>query len=92
MCWPLPAAGRWRVWVRTRNWVPGVAEPPGQFHVLIDERPLAQVFGIAPDAWGWVDGGEIETATPRISVALRDLTGFDGRCAGIAFTRGNARP
>jgi len=46
----LPAAGRWRVWVRTRNWVPGVAEPPGQFRVLIDGRPLAPVFGIAPDA------------------------------------------
>ena len=81
MCWPLPAAGRWRVWVRTRNWVPGVAEPPGQFRVLIDGRPLAPVFGIAPDAWGWVDGGEIEPASAQISMALRDLTGFDGRCA-----------
>ena len=88
----LPAAGRWRVWVRTRNWVPGVAEPPGQFRVLIDGRPLAQVFGIAPDAWGWVDGGEIEPASAQISVALRDLTGFDGRCAGVAFTRGDQPP
>ena len=78
----LPSAGRWRVWVRTRNWVPGVADPPGRFRILIDGRPLAPVFGVAPDAWEWVDGGVVETAATRVRVTLRDLTGFDGRCAG----------
>ncbi len=88
----LPSTGRWRVWVRTRNWVPGVTDPPGRFRVLIDGRPLAPVFGVASDAWAWVDGGVIETAATRIRVTLRDLTGFDGRCAGVAFMRGDRPP
>lgn len=88
----LPSAGRWRVWVRTRNWVPGVADPPGRFRVLIDGRALAPVFGVAPDVWAWVDGGVVETAATRVRVTLRDLTGFDGRCAGVAFMRGDRPP
>jgi hypothetical protein len=83
----LPGAGAWRVWVRTRNWVPGVGEPPGRFQVLLDGRPLAPVFGTAPDEWGWADGGAVEVASATVRVALRDLTGFDGRCAAVAFTR-----
>jgi hypothetical protein len=88
----LPAAGAWRVWVRTRNWVPGAGDPPGRFRVLIDGRPLAPVFGVAPAAWGWADGGAVESADTRVCVALRDLTGFDGRCAAVAFTRDGGPP
>jgi len=88
----LPGAGRWRVWVYTRNWVPAVAEPPGRFQVLLDGLPLATVFGTAPDEWGWADGGAVEVTRPRVRVALRDLTGFDGRCAALAFTREGTPP
>ncbi len=88
----LPAAGAWRVWVRTRNWVTGVTDPPGRFQVLIDGKPLATVFGVAPDEWGWADGGVVDVPDTRVHLALHDLTGFDGRCAAIAFTRGSRAP
>ena len=88
----LPTAGAWRVWVRTRNWVPGVTAPPGRFQVLIDGKPLSTVFGVAPDTWGWADGGIIDVPDPRVHLALRDVTGFDGRCSAIAFTRGTQAP
>lgn len=88
----LPCVGTWRVWVRTRNWVTGAATAPGQFRVLIDGSPLVPVFGVVPDDWAWVDGGVIKTTKTRVKVTLRDLTGFDGRCAGIAFVNGDEAP
>jgi hypothetical protein len=88
----LPVAGTWHVWVRTRNWVLGVEDPPGLFRVLINGQSLAPVFGIGPDAWGWVAGGGVEVSDTRVRVTLRDLTGFDGRCASVAFTQGAGPP
>ncbi len=88
----LPDAGSWRVWIYTRNWVPDVTDPPGRFQVLIDDKPLDPIFGVAPDAWAWVEGGTINVRQPQICVTLHDLTGFDGRCAAIAFTRSEKPP
>lgn len=91
----LPEAGRWRVAVRTKNWLPedcsypaSAAVYPGSFRVLVDGRPLDKVFGRGPKAWTWEDGGEVDCASRRVTVALRDEDGFDGRCAGVVFYRG----
>ena len=42
-----PAAGKYRVWVRTRDWVAPWNAPgaPGKFQLLIDNKPLETVFG-----------------------------------------------
>jgi hypothetical protein len=84
-----PATGTYRVWVRTRDWVahwkPGAA--PGRFQVAIDGRPLAAVFGTEGSAWHWQDGGRVEIASRQVTVTLKDLTGFEGRCEAILFTR-----
>ncbi len=77
-----PAAGRYRVWVRAKNWADGA---PGRFRVLVDGKPLAKEFGAGPREWTWEDGGTVTVAKGEATVALRDLTGFDGRCAGIVF-------
>lgn len=82
----LPEAGAWRVRVRTRNWAAG---SPGRFAVLIDGKPLTKTFGAAQRTWDWEDGGEVEIRTRQVRVTLRDLTGFDGRCAGLVFERGD---
>lgn len=76
-----PCAGRYRVWVRTRNWADGA---PGRFKVSVDGKQLDKVFGAAQREWGWEDGGEVAVGE-RAEVRLCDLTGFDGRCAGIVF-------
>ncbi|HAK96281.1 MAG TPA: hypothetical protein DCM87_15140 [Planctomycetes bacterium] len=84
----LPAPGAYRVWVRTRDWVATWNAPgaPGRFQVCIDGTPLATVFGTEGAEWHWQDGGSAAIAGPRARVALRDLTGFEGRCDAIVLS------
>lgn len=82
----LPAPGTYRVWVRTRNWVPGKWDPPGRFRVRIDGKPLDTVFG-TQEGWAWQDGGTVEIAKTSAAVELQDLTGFDGRCDAVYLTQ-----
>ena len=78
----LPAPGDYRVWVRSRNWAEGA---PGRFTVLVDGKPLGKTFGAAQPEWGWEDGGIVSIGKCDVEVRLHDLTGFDGRCAGVVF-------
>ncbi|MEO2046986.1 MAG: FAD-dependent oxidoreductase [Pirellulales bacterium] len=83
---PFSRAGKYRVWVRTRNWVAPWNAPgaPGKFQLLIDGRPLKTTFGIQGEKWHWQDGGEIMVKS-AIELRLHDLTGFEGRCDAIVF-------
>ena len=85
----LPSAGKYRVWVRTKDWVAhwGAAGAPGRFQVIINGRALAETFGTKGKTWSWHDGGVVETTETKLNVALRDLTGFDGRCDAIYLTK-----
>lgn len=94
---PFNQPGEYRVWVRTRDWVGPWKTPdikpamrargfPGKFQLLIDGRPLDAVFGTEGSDWHWQDGGTIEISGPQSTLALRDLTGFNGRCDAILFT------
>ena len=85
----LPRAGRWRVLVRTYDWVARWDAPgaPGQFRVLVGGVPLAPAFGTLGSDWAWHDGGTVDVRDRRVEVALRDLTGFDGRCDALVFTQ-----
>ncbi len=85
----LPADGKWQVWVRTRDWCPGDWEAPGRFKIKIDGQPLEPVFGTEP-GWAWQSGGEINATAANHTLELEDLTGFDGRCDAIFFTRDTA--
>lgn len=84
----LPEAGSYRVWVRTRDWV-GTWKAhgaPGKFQVLIDDKPLDTEFGAHGAEWHWQNGGSIEIAKRTVTIALHDLTGFEGRCDAIVLT------
>jgi hypothetical protein len=83
-----PAAGTYRVWVRTRDWVATWNAPgaPGRFQVLVDGQPLETVFGTEGAAWHWQAGGKVEIAQRSVRLALRDLTGFAGRCDALLFS------
>ncbi len=83
-----PAAGKYRVWVRTKDWVAHWQAPgaPGKFQVLVNGQPLAETFGTRSATWFWHDGGTVDIAAKSATVALRDLTGFDGRCDAVYFT------
>jgi hypothetical protein len=84
----LPSPGKYRVWVRTRDWVATWKAPgtPGRFQVLIDGRPLETTFGTESADWHWQPGGTVDVQRTTIEVRLRDLTGFAGRCDAIVFS------
>ncbi|MCX6884960.1 MAG: FAD-dependent oxidoreductase [Verrucomicrobia bacterium] len=80
-------AGRARLWVRTRDWVAPwkVKGTPGRFQVLINGKPLKPLFGTEGEEWHWQDGGMVRLQG-KVSVALHDLTGFEGRCDAVLFS------
>lgn len=81
-------AGEYHVLVRTKDWVsPWKAEgAPGRFQVVVNGAALSETFGTTGD-WHWQRGGTVKIAQPGAAkIALKDLTGFDGRCDAIFFT------
>jgi len=84
----LPAAGTYRVWVRTRDWVAPWKVPgaPGRFEVLVNGSKLKPLFGTEGARWHWQDGGTVDLPAGEASLTLHDLTGFDGRCDAIIFS------
>lgn len=80
--------GKYRVWVRTRDWVAPWKAPgaPGKFQVLVNDKPLAETFGTKAAEWHWQDGGLVEV-TAETKIALHDLTGFEGRCDAVLFSK-----
>lgn len=85
----LPSTGKYRVFVRTKDWVARWKAPgtPGRFQLLIDGKPLQETFGTQRPEWFWHNGGTIETDKREIEITLHDLTGFEGRCDAILFTK-----
>ena len=81
-----PAAGTYRVHVRTKDWVPSFAEGPGKFRVSVAGKELAHVFGASGRGWSWESGGTVTVGAGEVEIALTDLTGFEGRCDAIYFT------
>ena len=84
----IPEAGDWRVWVRARNWAEGA---PGKFKVIVNGTALEKTFGADKDEWSWEDGGVVRLERGGADIRLRDLTGFDGRCAGVVLRKEEAR-
>lgn len=92
---PLPKPGSYRIWVRTRDWVARWKAPgaPGRFQVLVEGKPLKTIFGTAGAEWHWQDGGTVSLRGAKASLALHDLTGFEGRCDAILLSADrNFRP
>ena len=81
-------SGTYHIYVRTRNWVGYWTDKdaPGKFSILIDDKPLATVFGTQDTEWNWQYGGTAKLKSGQVKLALHDLTGFDGRCDAIILT------
>ncbi|WP_025764459.1 FAD-dependent oxidoreductase [Dyadobacter tibetensis] len=82
-------AGTYKVFIRTRNWSAqwSTKEAAGQFQLLVGGRALPKTFGKDQQAWAWTDGGTIKIEKGEIELGLKDLTGFNGRCDAILFTK-----
>ncbi len=82
----LAGEASFRVWVRTRDWLP--EHHPGQFQVLVNGQPLPKVLGLAEhDKWAWVDAGTASLAKGENAIALHDLTGSFARCDALVLAR-----
>lgn len=81
-----PAVGKYRMWAFTRDWAARwkKGDAPGLFEVVVNGQ--RHIFGDEGENWHWQYGGEMEITTPETEVTLHDLTGFEGRCAGLFFT------
>ena len=90
----IPAAGDYRVWVRTKDWVGHWNAPgsPGRFQLIVNGQPLAAEFGAQGADWHWQEGGKVTLPAGEAKLALHDLTGFDGRCDAIVLTKDNGVP
>ena len=96
----VPADGRYSVWARTRNWnaewtrlrsdCKGKAEEEipaaGRFRVVVDGTVLPAELGVGGPAWSWHLAGTVDLRKGKARIALRDQTGFNGRCDALCFT------
>jgi hypothetical protein len=80
--------GEYRVWVRTKDWVAPWKAPgtPGRFQLLINKKTLAKEFGTEGAEWHWQSGGSVSLQRGETTLALHDLTGFEGRCDAILLS------
>jgi len=80
--------GRFKVWVRTRDWVKTWDKQgsPGRFELRFNGAASDTIFGTKHADWHWQDGGLVTLQTGKNQITLHDLTGFNGRCDAIYLT------
>ncbi len=102
-----PQPGTYHLFVRTRNWASfwtpeSLSDAqleanwsPGKFQIAVDGAALPTIHGIrGRNGWAWQNGGEVVVQPDRLSVeiALKDLTGFEGRVDALYFTTETSCP
>lgn len=84
----VPEDGEYRVWVRTIDWTKRLDRPAsaGRFQVAINGDTLKTELGKEDTKWTWQAAGKIKLKAGKAGLALKDLTGFDGRADAILFS------
>ena len=87
-------AGNYTFWARTRDWtkVWGRGKPAGRFTLNVNGVPLETTLGTGGSEWSWQRAGSITLPGGKVTLALHDLTGFNGRCDAIYITSGDDIP
>lgn len=77
--------GTYYIYVRTYNWTSPWTNKygPGRFQVFINGKRLAYTNGHSGSDWLWQLSGKIKLHKGNNTIALHDLTGFDGRCDAV---------
>jgi hypothetical protein len=82
-----PEKGSYWFWVRTMDWVPDRPETPGTFKIVFDGEEYPGILGVNK-GWQWVRSGKINVGSSKqLKIGLKDLTGFEGRCDAIYFSK-----
>lgn len=84
----IPKKGVWHVYARTWNWCSPwkTKEAPGRFKVAVNGVVLDNELGMGKQ-WDWEYAGSVGINDKSNTVTLKDLTGFEGRCDAILFTK-----
>ena len=84
----IDTAATYNVYVRTYNWTAPwhAATGPGGFKVAINGKRLPVTVGQTGDRWQWQKAGTVNLKRGMATLALCDLTGFDGRCDAICLS------
>ncbi|MDR1585620.1 MAG: FAD-dependent oxidoreductase, partial [Prevotellaceae bacterium] len=83
--------GNYHVWARTKNWAAGDWTAPGRFRLVVDGETLETELGTLED-WAWQYAGVVDIKTENVEIELNDLTGFEGRCDAVFFSKENVSP
>jgi hypothetical protein len=80
--------GDYRVWVRTLDWTKRLKRPAsaGLFKIAINGETLVPELGKDDTKWTWQPAGKITLKAGKAQLALKDLTGYDGRADAILFS------
>ena len=80
----IPRTGTWRVWVRTKDWLPEFS--PGKFAVEIAGKRSGTLGASRREGWLWEKAGDFALGAGDCDVRLVDLTGAMTRCDALLFT------
>lgn len=80
--------GKYHVWVRTFDWVARwkAEGTPGRFQLLVNDAVVGVDLGTQGENWQWHKVGSVALPAGKAKLALKDLTGFNGRCDAIYLT------
>lgn len=81
-------AGSYKVWVRTFDWSEALGRPggAGRFTVSIDGKSIGGELGKGEARWHWEQVGTVNLAKGKFPLALKDLSGFDGRVDAVLLS------
>ncbi|MCX7826938.1 MAG: hypothetical protein N2689_15495, partial [Verrucomicrobiae bacterium] len=79
----IPRAGKHRLWVRCKDWH---ETSPGRFQVIINGVTSPTTFSQQRKGWAWIAGGDFDLPQGPVTIKLRDLTGYYGRCDALLLT------
>ena len=74
-------AGRWRAWVRTKDWIP--EHHPGMFALEVGGRRSPKLGNAGIPGWHWQLAGDFDLAVGETTVRLVDMAGWFGRCDAV---------
>jgi hypothetical protein len=88
-------AGTYKVWVRTMDWSESLGREggAGRFTMSVGGKQLGGELGKGDSKWHWEEAGTATLPAGSTTIALKDLTGFNGRVDAIFLSRGEgAKP
>ena len=90
----IDTAATYNVYVRTYNWTAPwhPSTGPGGFKVAINGKRLPVTVGQTGDRWQWQKAGTVNLKRGMATLALCDLTGFDGRCDAVCLSTSPVPP